>query len=698
MLLKREGKLRPGVKVVGSILLLVTILAMLGGCAWLQDWLNPNHSPVAIISATPTFGEAPLQVSFDASQSYDPDGDTISYEWTFIDSQVANERRIEHSFNEAGQYVAQLRVIDSKGTTGTSNISITAVQGSEDATGTSGVVIFVCGQKDFNVQVIDETDSSITGITCSSVTDGKDAVMLLTDPSKRYIPRLTAVAETVEEESSEESAPKFMISAPKKIVLHSWDSLIKGGSHLVYDDLLPEGITKAYLHKNYTFQRGPVALDHLEAGLGTLVGMVLDAGADYLVTTGLTLYAGPAGPAYEAFTTAEGLAGACETFSIQDSVARFKKKGYSDHQKFEIWERKLTSSATDLILVLALDYPKPEKQLLPPSNLKVQIHRIGGPRYLSWDYASEDEEGFLIQQKTIVIGYDTEFGVDTRPVAGHFVKVGETGPSSRTHMVEVPLYAYVVEEYRLAAMDADGNLSEWSNIATPPKQQIGAPVELQAEVSGFPLHVKLSWKDGSNNESGFRIYRWTGLGEGPWLEQPNTPWPLWGTVDAGVEIFTDKKVKPGYTHRYFVIAFNDNKSSLQSNVETVFTSNQQPDADFTFQVSGLTVAFADTSIDDGNIVSWLWGFGDDNTSEEQNLTHTYSKAGTYEVTLTVMDAGDLTDTATQMVTITVPSLPDLTVTSVALSKSSAQVGETISVAFTVENKGGPVSKEFQNRV
>jgi PKD repeat protein len=50
----------------------------------------------------------------------------------------------------------------------------------------------------------------------------------------------------------------------------------------------------------------------------------------------------------------------------------------------------------------------------------------------------------------------------------------------------------------------------------------------------------------------------------------------------------------------------------------------------------LMVVFTDTS-DKGSadITAWAWAFGDGNTSDEQNPTHTYAAEGTYNVTLTV---------------------------------------------------------------
>lgn len=54
-----------------------------------------------------------------------------------------------------------------------------------------------------------------------------------------------------------------------------------------------------------------------------------------------------------------------------------------------------------------------------------------------------------------------------------------------------------------------------------------------------------------------------------------------------------------------------------------------PRADFTFSTRNLLVAFEDTT--DGRTTSWLWNFGDGNTSTRQNPTHTYAEPGTYAV-------------------------------------------------------------------
>lgn len=68
-------------------------------------------------------------------------------------------------------------------------------------------------------------------------------------------------------------------------------------------------------------------------------------------------------------------------------------------------------------------------------------------------------------------------------------------------------------------------------------------------------------------------------------------------------------------------------------------ANTAPVADFGSSVSGLAVTFTDKSSDkDGDKLTYSWDFGDGSTKSTQaNPNHTYAKAGTYAVVLTVSD-------------------------------------------------------------
>ncbi len=73
-----------------------------------------------------------------------------------------------------------------------------------------------------------------------------------------------------------------------------------------------------------------------------------------------------------------------------------------------------------------------------------------------------------------------------------------------------------------------------------------------------------------------------------------------------------------------------------------------PGANFTSMKDGNTVTFTNLST---NSTSYMWDFGDGNTSTDENPVHTYGGDGDYTVTLTAMDDGGLSDTASEIISI-----------------------------------------------
>jgi glucose/arabinose dehydrogenase len=86
-----------------------------------------NRSPLAVINASPRSGNVPLTVTFDGTDSSDPDGDAISYEWAFGDgSPNATGATVMHTYNSVGQFTARLTVRDGRGGSGTATTTIQA--------------------------------------------------------------------------------------------------------------------------------------------------------------------------------------------------------------------------------------------------------------------------------------------------------------------------------------------------------------------------------------------------------------------------------------------------------------------------------------------------------------------------------------------------------------------------------------------
>jgi len=94
--------------------------------------------------------------------------------------------------------------------------------------------------------------------------------------------------------------------------------------------------------------------------------------------------------------------------------------------------------------------------------------------------------------------------------------------------------------------------------------------------------------------------------------------------------------------------------TVTQNVNIVFP----PVASFTANVPPCSFTGTFTNTSSAGIVSYLWVFGDGDSSAVQNPTHSYPQSGTYSVTLIVTDNYGCTDTAEQTVSPFIFSLAD----------------------------------------
>ncbi|MGC4748344.1 ThuA domain-containing protein [Micromonospora sp. DT201] len=89
------------------------------------DYIQGGRSPIAKATGTPTSGKSPLTVQFSSAGTSDPDGNTLSYQWTFGDGTTSTAANPSKVYTANGNYTAQLKVTDSTGKTGFANVQIT---------------------------------------------------------------------------------------------------------------------------------------------------------------------------------------------------------------------------------------------------------------------------------------------------------------------------------------------------------------------------------------------------------------------------------------------------------------------------------------------------------------------------------------------------------------------------------------------
>jgi hypothetical protein len=101
-------------------------VAVLGGGVLLLTGGNKPPVPGTIgVSPTGTGMAGLTNYNFSSQGASDPNGDALSYHWTFSDGGTATGQSIAHVFNAAGTFTAQLSVSDGKANAAAPNATVT---------------------------------------------------------------------------------------------------------------------------------------------------------------------------------------------------------------------------------------------------------------------------------------------------------------------------------------------------------------------------------------------------------------------------------------------------------------------------------------------------------------------------------------------------------------------------------------------
>lgn len=124
-----------------------------------------NPPPVVDFSASNAFPRVGDIVRFDASASYDSNGEITSYGWNFGDGNTGDGIETAHSYSKVGEYIVTLTLTDNEGASGTARYAITVQTGGSACDGGS------CSGGE------DEPLAVISGLpSCAGVTVGDSIV------------------------------------------------------------------------------------------------------------------------------------------------------------------------------------------------------------------------------------------------------------------------------------------------------------------------------------------------------------------------------------------------------------------------------------------------------------------------------------------------------------------------------------------
>ena len=185
----------------------------------------------------------------------------------------------------------------------------------------------------------------------------------------------------------------------------------------------------------------------------------------------------------------------------------------------------------------------------------------------------------------------------------------------------------------------------------------------EAQISANPYCFTVTVRDDNCPYVGNQIYSYcitvTGVlaNAGPDLSVGcNITTPITATASGGTGVYTYQWNTGATTPTIisgpgsYVVSISDGRC-IDSDTTNVAPGTATPAAAFNavYNCSGLNVQFTDqTTIAGGSISSYLWTFGDGNSSNAQNPLHVYSATGNYTVTMIATSAGGCIDSVTQL--------------------------------------------------
>jgi parallel beta-helix repeat protein len=170
------------------------------------------------------------------------------------------------------------------------------------------------------------------------------------------------------------------------------------------------------------------------------------------------------------------------------------------------------------------------------------------------------------------------------------------------------------------------------------------------------------------------------------------------TTDASGQYDIELPGNRSYTVRASLTSYYDNATTATIANGTTTTADLVLARDTVAPTAVITIAPTTVTVnesflidgrgstDDTGVVAYDWDFDDGTTATGGNVTHAYTQAGEYNVTLTVTDAAGNTNATTESITV-VPTAPANFTVTIDSTNSPTTEGDPLDVTATIENTG-----------
>ena len=601
-----------------------------------------NLAPVAVATATPDSGRAPLEVQFGSAGSSDPDGSIVSYSWNFGDgSPVSTQAAPSHTYTTVGPFAATLTVTDDDGAVDTDSVVVTVAPAQPPVAAASGSPTL--GRAPLPVAFSSLGSSDPDGTIVSYSWDFGDGSPVSTQaaPSHTYttVGPFAATLTVTDDDGAVDTDSVVVTVAPAQppvAAASGSPTLGRAPLPVAFSSLGssdPDGTIVSY---SWDFGDGsPVstqaAPSHTYTTVGPFTATLTVSDDDGLTDTARVAVVTTVNQAPTAVAQATPASGLYPLIVSFDSAGSTDPDGsivsyswnfgdgsplsnvaapthtYTDPGSFTPTltvtdDEGATDDASTSIVVDAIPNLPPTAQVL------TDVSSGKEPLTVAFDASgSADSDG-------TIVSYSWDFG-DSSPLA----------------TTATPTHTYLTAGLRTATVtvtDDDGATSVATVvIETVPNQGPTAAAGATPTTGKAPLPVDFSSVGSSDPDGSIVSYSWN-FGDG----SPASSAPQPSHVFASPGTFTAT-----------VTVTDDNGAIDTADVIVTAVANVAPtalaDADRQSGTRPLTVNFSSAaSVDpDGSIVSYLWDFGDGSPgSALASPTHVYG-TGTWSATVTVTD-------------------------------------------------------------
>jgi len=668
------------------LIIIITSFVVFSGCGGITTPETPSDSLNAMITATPISGEAPLEVTFDASESSVAQGNEIaSYEWDFGDGKTREGGTIHHGFDSPGNYTVILTISDNKGAVDTSSVIIKVFQptetvmeqnfnaqdGTEFDTGTGLKIIIppalIEGQMNLEVKYNSNPSQSASdliklhsnySITITPQKGFQEKELMTSGMTKYQETTQISLIFDVPEDVDPQSLAIFEWAKEGWCLAGAGDTETIGqlGGILSLDDKyisieVPVGNSLST----------PAVANINMFGIGDFVDNVLDSLLKVcpIITPGSELEFINGGDYIEKDIYFQSYS--CEVFGSGQGIP---------------YKVGILNNSNNLIV---------NDDYQPDWN-----QSYSGPYQILGSFELSDQSiGYLMpsddenEKGVLTLRFGSEGGECTVWLEADGVMLLEMWLLSLIPGVEISAtLADIFEMYiRNAGNYLMGDSVDTIKLFVETKKILE---ELTAELLKEGIsHIEYGSSEipvGQALTFGFKI--------GNLMKSVATYLYITSSSQNPCDYkspgYWEKKIEVEPVNQLPIVSVTSpTEGSTYTEGETIIFEGKATDP----EDGALTGDLLFWSLPSGKII------GTGESFSKNDLT-----VGTYVITLNAVDSQSSRGEYSVTITVTTAGKPDLRVAAVSLSNSSAQVGDTISVTFTVENKGGPVLGEFQNKV